>query len=222
MHSEHFLVVFLVDHDLRKPIGVVSHLGKRPFERQKFPVVHLDPILSVLLDGVILGETDAGIFDRREHGGADVHVVHGFLGTGKETARQGDARLDGNGCELRATLHDVSDRINVGARGLFERGGYFSILWIGGYADGLEIELGGIGGSANGRQDRVVHIVRSVGKGHPDAIALHGFEFGGCDPHLESDAVVLHVIPDSFGALAIESPQQDAAHRTRHVLSQAG
>mmetsp|Transcript_9676 Transcript_9676/g.20027 ORF Transcript_9676/g.20027 Transcript_9676/m.20027 type:complete len:217 (-) Transcript_9676:1363-2013(-) len=175
-----FFTRFLFYNNFGKSVRVVSRLGKRPLEGQKFPVVNLDPVRSVLFNGIFFGKADARIFQWCEHGGANVDVIHGFLRTAKQAARQSHTGLDRNRRELWATIHDIPDGINIGTGRLFKLCRNFAILRVGVHVYGFEAQLGSVGSSTNSRQYGVIDVIGSIGKGDLDFIVVNLFEFRWC------------------------------------------
>mmetsp|Transcript_2678 Transcript_2678/g.5066 ORF Transcript_2678/g.5066 Transcript_2678/m.5066 type:complete len:258 (+) Transcript_2678:273-1046(+) len=126
MYSEHFVGALLHDNLGERLDGAVVR-AEGPFQRSEAFVVHLDLGTSVAFLCRVFREAHAAVFDGRKDGGADVFVVHGGGGAGKESTGEGQAGFDGDRGQLRTALHDVADTVHVGNASLLELGLDFSI-----------------------------------------------------------------------------------------------
>mmetsp|Transcript_8527 Transcript_8527/g.24573 ORF Transcript_8527/g.24573 Transcript_8527/m.24573 type:complete len:306 (+) Transcript_8527:341-1258(+) len=221
MNSKHLVVIRFVHDDLGERVAGGSSVGQGPFQWKELAMVHLDVLLAQLLLGIVFRKSDARVFDWREHGCANVHVVHRLLTLSEQSAGQQNSSLDGHRREFRTSLHHVTACVDVWTGALLVVAHDLSVVGIHRDAELVQAQLCGVGRSSDGAQNGIVNIAGTVRERDLDAVSLHLFEFGWRHAALELHPMLLHVSADPVRAFSVEPAQQDAANGNRDILAEA-
>ena len=85
MSLSHLLTLETDELEIARVLGSVSH---GPLQRPEVLMIHLNVVLAVLGDGVLLTEATGAVLQRSEHGGAHIDIVGQGLGHATQSPSQ--------------------------------------------------------------------------------------------------------------------------------------
>mmetsp|Transcript_38834 Transcript_38834/g.125535 ORF Transcript_38834/g.125535 Transcript_38834/m.125535 type:complete len:549 (-) Transcript_38834:176-1822(-) len=211
---------------------VVAAVRQGPLERLEVRVVHLDVVLAVQLDRLLLGEPDRAVLERCVHRRRHHRVVHQRALPGVQPVGEQLARLDRDRSELgsrrrrveRLAVDDVADGVDVRHVGLLVDRRHLAV--------GRELDARLVDPDRarahvppDRKEDRVVlaRADRAVGELPAHLLCTRGRRLdrrrhSALD---EGHAVLLHVGLAEPGHLLVEAAQRDRAHHHRRVVPDA-
>mmetsp|Transcript_38610 Transcript_38610/g.92226 ORF Transcript_38610/g.92226 Transcript_38610/m.92226 type:complete len:313 (+) Transcript_38610:377-1315(+) len=218
MDALHFLLLVLVHNQLHVA-HVLLPLGVQvPLEGLGAGMVHLHAVLAQRLLRLLLRISHTSIFEWSENGRGDICVVHLLGRPSEEPSAQQLASLDGHRGELRLALDDIANGKDVRDAGLVSIIHInLAALGVVGQTCGLQVQLPGAAGAANGHEhgieDPVLRIL------HEDfyLAVIRLFELGRHHLSREIHPVLLHVGADHVRNVLIEASQQNGAHHDGHI-----
>mmetsp|Transcript_22606 Transcript_22606/g.57496 ORF Transcript_22606/g.57496 Transcript_22606/m.57496 type:complete len:560 (-) Transcript_22606:273-1952(-) len=232
VHANDALLVSQVRDELAVHLVVAAHglalmllVVQRPLQGLEVRHVHLDAVLAVARDGVLLAQAHAAVLERREHHGGHRVVVHLQLAAVVEALRQPDAGLDGHGGQLLPALQHVTQRVHRRHVGLLVGGGDLAGLLVVRHAGGVQAQVQRHRVAPHRQQHRVVLLVRVKPKlgvlvRGLDLATLGALKLGGGAAADEHHALLLHVLADGARHLLVKATQRDGAHHDVHGEAQ--
>mmetsp|Transcript_42496 Transcript_42496/g.109727 ORF Transcript_42496/g.109727 Transcript_42496/m.109727 type:complete len:774 (+) Transcript_42496:79-2400(+) len=213
-----------VNQQLEEGVGgaVLDH---RPLQRLRLLRDHVE-VGTVLLPGLLLGEADHAVLQRREDGRGDLGVVHGLQVALEEAAHDLLASHLGHGRQLGPVSDQVADAEDVGHIRLLAGGVHLAVVLAVRDAGVVQAKLLSLALAAH-CQEHGVELLRDLDAvlALPEGLDLLGgprLEPGWRGAADELGAQFHHIRVDLVDALAVKAAQEHGAHHDGGVVAQAG